>query len=55
MASSNGESHGSIYFMKRYGHLYAQMISRENLENAFDRAKRGKTWQRVVQEAIAHR
>lgn len=44
-----------FYFMKRHGHLYAQMISRENLENAFDRAKRGKTWQRVVQEAIAHR
>jgi hypothetical protein len=41
--------------MKRKGNLYARIIDRQNLELAFDKAKKGKTWQRTVKNAERHR
>lgn len=41
--------------MKRYGNLYSKIIARENLELAFDKAKKGKSWQTVVKTAEANR
>ena len=41
--------------MKRLGNIYSKIISRENLELAFDKAKKGKTWQDKVKYAEAHR
>lgn len=35
--------------MKRYGNLYNNIISKENLLLAHERAKKGKTWQKDVQ------
>ena len=41
--------------MKRLGNTYNKIISRENLELAFDKAKKGKTWQDKAKFAEAHR
>ena len=41
--------------MKRKGNLYARIIDRQNLEIAFDKAKKGKTWQDTVKSAEANR
>lgn len=45
----------SPIIMKRKGNLYARIIDRQNLELAFDKAKKGKTWQRTVKNAERHR
>lgn len=45
----------SPIIMKRQGNLYARIIDRQNLELAFDKAKKGKTWQRTVKNAEKHR
>lgn len=45
----------SPIIMKRKGNLYARIIDRQNLELAFDKAKKGKTWQRTVKNAEKHR
>lgn len=34
--------------MKRHGNLFEQIIAYDNLNRAYDRAKRGKNWQRAV-------
>ena len=52
--STKWESRG-INKMKRLGNIYNKIISRENLELAFDKAKKGKTWQDKVKFAEAHR
>lgn len=36
--------------MKRYGNLFEQIVDPKNLEIAYRNARRGKAWQRVVQE-----
>lgn len=41
--------------MKRHGNLYEKIIARENLEAAFDKARKGKTWQDTVKAADANR
>lgn len=41
--------------MKRHGNLYEKIIARENLEVAFDKARKGKTWQDTVKTADANR
>lgn len=42
-------------FMKRHGNLYQQIISRENIEIAAQRARKRKTWQRAVKKFDEHR
>ncbi|MCF7913598.1 MAG: reverse transcriptase/maturase family protein [Spirochaetaceae bacterium] len=39
-----------IKIMKRYGNLKEKIITKENIELAYSRAKKGKTWQNTVQE-----
>ena len=34
--------------MKRHGNLFPQIVDRNNIELAYDKARRGKTWQRTV-------
>lgn len=41
--------------MKRINNIYSRIIARDNLETAFDKAKRGKTWQDTVRHAEKHR
>lgn len=40
--------------MKRFGHLFEKIADLENLERAYRNARRGKSWQRVVQEFDAN-
>lgn len=35
--------------MKRHGGLFEQIVTPENIELAFSKAKKGKTWQESVQ------
>lgn len=44
-----------MLFMKRKGNLYKKIIERSNLELAFDKAKKGKTWQDTVKAAELNR
>lgn len=41
--------------MKRYGNLYDQIISIENLGYAFDRATKHKKWRYNIQRCMAHK
>jgi RNA-directed DNA polymerase len=41
--------------MRRHGNLFALVCDRDNLSAAFDRAARGKRWQRTVKVAIARK
>ena len=41
--------------MKRHGHLFEQIISKENLSFAFDRAAKGKTRRRIIRKAKARK
>lgn len=49
------KSRHKLFDMKRLGNIYGKIILRENLELAFDKAKKGKTWQDKVKYAEAHR
>jgi retron-type reverse transcriptase len=35
--------------MKRYGNLFSKVVALDNIENAFTKAKKGKSWQEKVQ------
>lgn len=50
-----GKSRHEFFTMKRLGNIYSKIIARENLELAFDKARKGKTWQNKVKYADAHR
>jgi len=41
--------------MKRYGNLFQQIISIENLSYAFDKATKGKKWRDNIKEAIKNK
>jgi len=34
--------------MKRHGNLFPQIVDRDNIELAYDKARKGKTWQRTI-------
>lgn len=41
--------------MKRHGNLFPQIIDRNNIELAYDKARKGKTWQRTIRRIDEHR
>lgn len=41
--------------MKRHGRLFPDIVSRDNIELAYDKARKGKAWQRTVQRVDARR
>lgn len=54
MASSRHESQkGEAHLMKRYGNLFEKFVSMNNLLVAYNNARKGKTWQKQVQEIDA--